>query len=561
MRFLKSNPIFSLLNSYLIDSPQPANISYMWNFGSLLGICLLIQILTGVFLAMHYTPNVDLAFISVEHIMRDVNSGWFLRYTHANVASFFFLFLYFHTARGLYYSSYKTPRVLLWSIGVIILILTMAIAFLGYEHSPKWFNVALALDPYCSACGPQPQPFGQGQGRAETALLTLKEGLQLFPWLWAADRTCKWDIILNIKELVVNYWYFLSFYSCFLITTTKNTIPILLLFQKESRAKKVNLLKYSIYSAKSKGSYIIDYLTCRGCGSLSFSGKGIKLPLAEQSSQLLLEKINNVKPTKTLDMSDRLNAIIKELNINPEYIFENLNLEETKQDVLKKTKGLSGIYMIINKVSQDYYIGSASNNRFYARFTNHLFYFRGSKIVKLAVKKYKIENFAFIILEIFPKTVTKENNKELLDLEDKYLKLLLPNYNILTEAGSSFGYKHTEVDRQKMKDIYSIARRERIGQLNKGKILSSETLEKIRIKALNRVPMSEETKKKCITNTSCSRVAVVLYNLNGTVYGKYLTIKEAANAIYCNEKTIIRSLKTEKKLVKGQWIVKDLTDS
>jgi len=561
MRFLKSNPIFSLLNSYLIDSPQPANISYMWNFGSLLGICLLIQILTGVFLAMHYTPNVDLAFISVEHIMRDVNSGWFLRYTHANVASFFFLFLYFHTARGLYYSSYKTPRVLLWSIGVIILILTMAIAFLGYEHSPKWFNVALALDPNCSACGPQPQPFGLGQGRAETALLTLKEGLQLFPWLWAADRTCKWDIILNIKELVVNYWYFLSFYSCFLITTTKNTIPILLLFQKESRAKKVNLLKYSIYSAKSKGSYIIDYLTCRGCGSLSFSGKGIKLPLAEQSSQLLLEKINNVKPTKTLDMSDRLNAIIKELNINPEYIFENLNLEETKQDVLKKTKGLSGIYMIINKVSQDYYIGSASNNRFYARFTNHLFYFRGSKIVKLAVKKYKIENFAFIILEIFPKTVTKENNKELLDLEDKYLKLLLPNYNILTEAGSSFGYKHTEVDRQKMKDIYSIARRERIGQLNKGKILSSETLEKIRIKALNRVPMSEETKKKCITNTSCSRVAVVLYNLNGTVYGKYLTIKEAANAIYCNEKTIIRSLKTEKKLVKGQWIVKDLTDS
>jgi ubiquinol-cytochrome c reductase cytochrome b subunit len=75
MRFLKSNPIFSLLNSYLVDSPQPANISYMWNFGSLLGICLMIQILTGVFLAMHYTPNVELAFISVEHIMRDVNTG------------------------------------------------------------------------------------------------------------------------------------------------------------------------------------------------------------------------------------------------------------------------------------------------------------------------------------------------------------------------------------------------------------------------------------------------------------------------------------------------------
>lgn len=140
MRFLKSNPIFSLVNSYLIDSPQPANISYMWNFGSLLGICLIIQILTGVFLAMHYTPNVELAFISVEHIMRDVNSGWFLRYTHANVASFFFLFLYFHTARGLYYSSYKTPRVLLWSIGVIILILTMAKDWPNLPFFYKYFS-------------------------------------------------------------------------------------------------------------------------------------------------------------------------------------------------------------------------------------------------------------------------------------------------------------------------------------------------------------------------------------------------------------------------------------
>jgi ubiquinol-cytochrome c reductase cytochrome b subunit len=132
MRILKSNPILGLLNSYMIDSPQPANISYMWNFGSLLGVCLIIQILTGVFLAMHYCGNVELAFASVEHIMRDVNSGWFLRYTHANVASFFFLFLYFHTARGLYYSSYRTPRAMVWTIGVIILILTMATAFLGY---------------------------------------------------------------------------------------------------------------------------------------------------------------------------------------------------------------------------------------------------------------------------------------------------------------------------------------------------------------------------------------------------------------------------------------------
>ena len=129
----------------MIDSPQPANISYLWNFGSLLGVCLILQILTGIFLAMHYQPHVDFAFNSVEHIMRDVNNGWAVRYTHANVASFFFIFVYAHIARGLYYGSYKSPRVLLWAIGVIILIVMMATAFLGYEHSPKWFNINISF--------------------------------------------------------------------------------------------------------------------------------------------------------------------------------------------------------------------------------------------------------------------------------------------------------------------------------------------------------------------------------------------------------------------------------
>lgn len=143
----------------------------------------------------------------------------------------------------------------------------------------------------------------------------------------------------------------------------------------------------------------------------------------------------------------------------------------------------------------------------------------------------------------------------MLDLEDKYLKLLLPNYNILTEAGNSFGYKHTEVDRQKMKFIYTDARREMIGSLNKGKKLSTETIEKMRYKALNRSPLSDETNKKCIAHIR----PVVLYNLNGTVYGEYSTILDAAKSINCEEKTIRRALKTEKGLIKRQWIVKDLS--
>lgn len=114
------------MNSYIVDSPQPTNISYLWNFGSLLALCLGIQILTGVFLAMRYSTHIDLAFDSIESIMRDVSYGWALRYTHANVASFFFIFVYAHIARGLYYNSYKSPRVAPWSIGVIILVLMMA---------------------------------------------------------------------------------------------------------------------------------------------------------------------------------------------------------------------------------------------------------------------------------------------------------------------------------------------------------------------------------------------------------------------------------------------------
>ena len=132
MRIFKSHPLLKIINSYVIDSPTPSNISYLWNFGSLLGLCLVIQIITGVTLGMHYTPNVIEAFDSVEHIMRDVNNGWLIRYLHSNTASAFFFLVYLHIGRGLYYGSYRTPRTLVWTIGTIIFILMMATAFLGY---------------------------------------------------------------------------------------------------------------------------------------------------------------------------------------------------------------------------------------------------------------------------------------------------------------------------------------------------------------------------------------------------------------------------------------------
>jgi group I intron endonuclease len=417
MRVLKSHPLLKLLNNYLVDSSQPSNISYMWNFGSLLGLCLGIQIITGITLAMHYNPSVLEAFNSVEHIMRDVNNGWLIRYLHSNTASAFFFIVYLHISRGLYYGSYKAPRTLVWTIGTVIFILMMATAFLGYKHSPKWFN---------------------NKGKEKNIVNRRYECLQ-----------CK------------------------------------------------------------RG-----YCTSR-----------------------ILNSVNT---------SEILKTNLKKLGLSPIYIYENLETEKTKNQISKDTEGLSGIYMIFNKITTDYYIGSASTNKIYNRFSNHLIYYKGSKIVKLAVQKYKLENFSFMLLELYPNVVTKENNKELMDLEDKYLKLLLPNYNILTEAGSSFGSKHTEVDRNKRKDIYSEARRETIGSLKKGPILSKKT-------STDKEKQVEE--KKYLTQ----KRPVVLYNLNGTIYGNYTTILGAANAINCSEKTLVRALRTEKKLVKKEWRIIDLS--
>jgi len=125
-------PIFSTLRHTLVDYPTPKNLNYWWNFGSLAGFFLVLQIVTGIVLAMHYNPSVDGAFNSIEHIMRDVNYGWLIRYVHMNGASFFFIVVYIHIFRGLYYGSYKSPRELLWWLGIIILLLMMATAFMGY---------------------------------------------------------------------------------------------------------------------------------------------------------------------------------------------------------------------------------------------------------------------------------------------------------------------------------------------------------------------------------------------------------------------------------------------
>lgn len=129
---MRENPVIKIVNFHVIDYPTPANLNYWWNFGFLSAFCLGIQIVTGILLAMNYTPHVDLAMASVEHIMRDIDYGWLMRYIHANGASMFFIMVYIHMGRGLYYGSYMSPKELPWCVGVVIFILMMATAFMGY---------------------------------------------------------------------------------------------------------------------------------------------------------------------------------------------------------------------------------------------------------------------------------------------------------------------------------------------------------------------------------------------------------------------------------------------
>src|SRR5882724_3975295 len=125
-------PVMDLVQGQALDFPTPRNLNYWWTFGGILAVMLVVQIVTGIVLVMHYTPQVDMAFDSVEHMMRDVNYGWMLRYLHFNGASFFFIAVYIHMFRGMYYGSYKAPREVLWMIGVIIYLIMMATAFMGY---------------------------------------------------------------------------------------------------------------------------------------------------------------------------------------------------------------------------------------------------------------------------------------------------------------------------------------------------------------------------------------------------------------------------------------------
>lgn len=226
-------------------------------------------------------------------------------------------------------------------------------------------------------------------------------------------------------------------------------------------------------------------------------------------------------------------------------------------------KPLAGVYMILNLVTGDIYIGSAITGKMSNRFHKHLFGFSGNRIVAAAVQKYGLSNFAFIVLETLPNVVSKEENKDLLSLEDKYLNTLKPIYNIAPIAGNTLGVKHSDATRAKMKLNYSSERREAIGALNRGKTFSDSTIKLMRLKALARGPHSEETLAKISVNsTTANLYSITLLpavdqashtgwagddNTSFPDYGtgkEVRTINKVAELLGCSEKTIRRALKT-----------------
>lgn len=417
MPIRKKNVILQLANSFLIDSPQPSNINYWWNLGSLLALCLVIQLATGIFLAMHYSSNLTLAFSSVEHIMRDVNYGWAIRYAHSNGASFFFACVYLHMAKGLYYGSYRSPRIQLWSIGVIIFLLMIVTAFMGKKNtnnSPKLKNINL-------------------------------------------NNKFKYNSLLNNNITFINNR---RYYSNYINPQQDNTDP---------------------------------------------------------------------------------KIIFKDIGIKVEDYWIDIHNNNIRSKIISKLKNKSGIYIIINKISKNCYIGSAIKNQFYSRLNRHLLNFYGSKIVKKAVLKDGLNNFIFGILEYYDATI--ENQKELFDLETMYIKAIMPKYNILQEGGSSIGYKHTNENILKMKSLFTEERRELLRKLQyerKGN-WSDESKQKLKNIALNR-PTDYFSKEGLEKISKLHSKEIMIINFDNKYVCKFKNYNQAAHYLNTSPKTIQRAL-------------------
>lgn len=355
-------------------------------------------------------------------IMRDVNLGWLIRYIHANGASFFFGCMYIHIGKALYYGSYRKPRVLVWIIGVIILIATMATGFMGYKKN-------------------------------------------------SSPNSCNYGFRKNKFNNKLNSNY------------------------------NNKLFKFNYNQIRLKSYYV----------------------------------------SVDRDETDPI-EIFDKLGIRVENYWENLDDHSVRSQMITKLKNKAGIYIIINKINLNKYVGSATPNYLFKRFINHLLNYNGSKLLKRAVLKDGLNNFIFGILEYTPEIKSVKDQNKLFELETTYINLILPEYNILKEAGTSIGYKHSDETLQKIKDNYSLERRKYIGELQKNRIWSEESKQKLREIAFNRSVnyLSDEGRQKI---SNINSIELSLYDIENNNYiCKFKNINTAAHYLCSSYKTIQRCL-------------------
>jgi group I intron endonuclease len=477
-QFFNSGP-YKVINNHLVSYPTPLNLSYAYNFGSLAGVVLGSQIITGILLAMHYVGHVDLAFNSVVHLMNDVPSGMILRYAHANGASLFFIVVYIHILRGIYYSSGNQPREMTWVTGVLILLVMVITAFIGYVHSRKWlFNDAFILFNYL----------------------------------------CEHHVALGIEYEDLPPW-----------------------------------------GPRFAG----------GAPRVRVSAGPLGHPWGPTGV------INNPAQDTCMGLAELLTLNTKghvKIKITPVKSYYNLHLIETQLKIQKDNRQKAGIFIVVNNVNGNFYVGSAITNRINTRFRNHCIHLRGSNRPLLrAINRYGIQNFSFHILEYFKGIVHKEdlnlNHLKLLERETFFINSLKPIYNILIIAGSSLGFKHTEQTRNKMKAIYSQERKDAVRNLNKGKPLAVETkaiphlinrapllqqraLERYSDKDFNEQFLSDKDFKEQFLlrnkNHLFSGKSIILSNIAGEILSEYTSILQVSKVFSCDRKTVRKYLQTGK---------------
>lgn len=487
MRFQHKLGPLKVLNQHLVQYPTPINLSYAYNFGSLAGIVLFSQIITGILLAMHYTAHVDLAFNSVVHLMNDVPSGMILRYGHANGASLFFVVVYIHILRGVYYSSGNQPREMVWITGVVILLAMVVTAFIGYFHSQKWIS--------------------------NDAIIFLVDFNPEKLFIWTKNLIIDACAPLARELREINEVYFPALANPF---NSFNSFKLIIM--------DINHIDYlSIWSVSEKNTRSVFFLACDAC-------------YAALPGPIILNTKNHNK-----------------INITPVKSYYNLHLISTQLNIQKENKQKAGVYIVMNNINGNFYVGSASSNRINTRFRNHCIHLKSSnKPLLRAINKYGIQNFSFHIVEYFNGFVNKENLKlnhlKLLERESFFISYLKPIYNILTYAGSSLGFKHTDETPHKMQINYSQERKNQIGNLNKGKTLTKDVRDQLKLKAKERfsdVNFKTEFLLKNKDNLFKGK-NVILCNAEGDILSRYTSIQQVSQVFSINRKTVRKYLKSGK---------------